>query len=254
MRISSGSQPLTPGRFLQRDNRFRVVVEVDGRETAAHLPNSGRLGELLTPGREVRLASMPNPRRKTPYDLKLVRYAGVWVSVDARLPNPLFAEAFRRGHLPGFEGYAELHPEVTLDDVQRPDARASRIDFLLTGPAGRCWVETKSVTLVEAGVARFPDAPTGRGRRHLEALVRAVEWGDQAAVIFVVQRPDARAFEPHAVADPLFAQTLHRAQTAGVTVLAHRCCVSEDEITLDTPIPVDTFTDGFSVQPADRPR
>jgi sugar fermentation stimulation protein A len=224
-------QPLIPARFVRRDNRFRVSVEVKGEPRTAHLPNSGRLGELLTPGRELRLASMPDPRRKTPYDLKLARYAGVWVSVDARNPNPLFAEAFGARRLPAFEDYAHLQAEVTLDD--------SRIDFLLTGPAGRLWMETKSVTLVEEGVARFPDAPTARGRRHLETLVRALEQGDRAAVLFVVQRPDARAFRPHAAADPDFAQMLRQASAAGVAVMARRCQVSEDEISLDALIPVE---------------
>ena len=119
---------LMAARFIRRDNRFRVMAEIDGQPVMAHLPNSGRLGELLTPGRELRLAPMPDPRRKTPYDLKLVRYAGVWVSVDARLPNPLFAEAFQVNPLPGFEGYTHVDPEVVLDD--------SRIDFQLTGRAG----------------------------------------------------------------------------------------------------------------------
>jgi sugar fermentation stimulation protein A len=223
-------QPLTAARFTRRDNRFRVVVEVDGQLNTAHLPNSGRLSELLTPGRELRLAFMPSHRRKTPYDLKLVRYAGVWVSVDARLPNPLFAEAFNAGLLPGFEGYTRLQAEVRLED--------SRIDFLLTGPTGRCWVETKSVTLVEDGTARFPDAPTERGRRHLRAMVRAVEHGDRAAAVFVVQRPDAHAFEAHAQADPDFDQVLRQAISAGVRVLACRCHVSETEISLATFIPV----------------
>jgi sugar fermentation stimulation protein A len=223
-------QPLIAACFVHRDNRFRVTVEVDGRLAAAHLPNSGRLGELLTPGRELRLASMPDPRRKTQYDLKLVRYAGLWVSVDARTPNPLFVEAFHSGLFPSFEGYTQLRPEVTLDD--------SRIDFLLTGPAGRLWVETKSVTLVEDGIARFPDAPTQRGRRHLEAMVHAVERGDEAAVLFVVQRPDARAFEPHTEADPDFARALRQALLTGVRVLACRCRVTEDEISLDAFIPV----------------
>ena len=223
--------PLIPARFVRRDNRFRVTVEVGETLATAHLPNSGRLGELLTPGRELRLASMPDPRRKTPYDLKLARYAGVWVSVDARLPNPLFVEAFHAELLPGFEGYTRLQPEAMLDD--------SRIDFLLTGPAGRLWVETKSVTLVQEGVARFPDAPTERGRRHLEVLVRTLERGDRAAVLFVVQRPDAHAFGPHTEADPDFAQSLRQARTAGVAVLACRCRVSEDEIILDEFIPVE---------------
>jgi sugar fermentation stimulation protein A len=177
---------------------------------------------------------MSGSGRKTQYDLKLVRYAGVWVSVDARLPNPLLAEAFRADALAGFAGYTHLQSEVALGH--------SRIDFLLTGPAGRCWVETKSVTLVEEGIARFPDAPTERGRRHLEALIRTLEQGDQAAVMFVIQRPDAQVFEPHTEADPHFAQALHRAQSAGVSVLACRCQVSEEEISLDAFIPTQLGT------------
>lgn len=221
---------LMAASFIRRDNRFRVMAEVDGKPVMAHLPNSGRLGELLTPGRELRLAPMPDPRRKTPYDLKLVRYAGVWVSVDARLPNPLFSEAFQDHRLPGFEGYIHVDPEVALDE--------SRIDFQLNGPAGRCWVETKSVTLVEEGIARFPDAATERGRRHLVTLARAVEGGDRAAVVFVVQRPDAHAFRPHAEADPEFAQALRQAFVVGVAVLACCCRVSEQDIAIDAVIPV----------------
>ncbi len=224
-------RPLTAARFVRRDNRFRVVAEADGQLVMAHLPNSGRLGELLTPGRELRLAPMPNRRRKTPFDLKLVRYAGVWVSVDARLPNHLFVEAFGARALPHLSGYTHLRSEVSLGH--------SRIDFLLNGPAGRCWVETKSVTLVEEGIARFPDAPTERGCRHLTALGREVARGDQAAILFVVQRPDARAFGPHVKADPDFAQALRQALAAGVAVLAYRCHVSEHEISLDSSISIE---------------
>jgi DNA-binding sugar fermentation-stimulating protein len=79
--------PLVAGRFVRRDNRFRVTVDVEGEPAAAHLPNSGRLTELLTPGRACWLARFDDSRRKTRFDLVLVAYAGVLVSVDARLPN-----------------------------------------------------------------------------------------------------------------------------------------------------------------------
>ena len=146
--------PLVAGRFVRRDNRFRVTVEVEGEPAAAHLPNSGRLTELLTPGRACWLASFDDPRRKTRLDLVLVEYASVLVSVDARLPNTLFAEALAAGRLEPFRGITRFEREVQLGE--------SRLDFLLRGPAGACWVEVKSVTLVEDGVARFPDAPTAR--------------------------------------------------------------------------------------------
>jgi sugar fermentation stimulation protein A len=220
---------LIPGRFVNRDNRFRATVKVDGLEQWAHVPNSGRLTELFTPGRPVWLSRVDGGHRKTRFDLKLVEYDFVLVSVDARLPNPLFAEALADGKLPDFS-YPVVEREMTLDE--------SRLDFRLSGPAGVCWVETKSVTLVEQGVARFPDAPTGRGSKHLQTLIKARRSGADAAVVFVVQRPDARQFKPHQQADPIFAKNLRQAAEANVRVLAYNCHVSMNSISLQGRIPV----------------
>lgn len=116
--------PLVPGRFVRRDNRFRVTVEVEGDLAAAHLPNSGRLTEMLTPGRLCWLAGFDSDRRKTRFDLKLVEYANVLVSVDARLPNPLLAEALAADRLEPFRGYSQIEREVQLGE--------SRLDFWLS--------------------------------------------------------------------------------------------------------------------------
>ncbi|HEY75497.1 MAG TPA: DNA/RNA nuclease SfsA [Thermoflexia bacterium] len=215
------------GRFVRRENRFRVAVEVDGRVEAAHLPNSGRLGGLLVPGRRCYLVPRSSPGRRTPYDLLLVAHAGVLVSVDARLPNPLFAEAVAAGRLAPFAGVTRVAREVRHG--------GSRIDFRLEGAWGTCWVEAKSVTLVEDGVALFPDAPTGRGRRHLEDLITLVREGHRAAVVFVVQRPDARAFAPNGRTDPAFARMLAEAAAQGVEVYAYRCRVTRKAISIAPP-------------------
>ena len=106
---------LVPGRFVQRDNRFRATVTVAGRETWAHVPNSGRLGELFTPGRPIWLSPAANPGRKTAYDLRLVDYGGTLVSVDARLPNDLLAEALNQQRLPDL-AYPQVKREVTRGD------------------------------------------------------------------------------------------------------------------------------------------
>ena len=101
-----------------------------------------------------------------------------------------------RGDCLPFAGFVTGRREVVYGD--------SRLDLLLSGPGGACFIEVKSVTLVEDGVALFPDAPTERGRRHLGALVRAMEEGYRAAAVFVIQREDARACAPHDTADPAF--------------------------------------------------
>ena len=84
---------LVQGRLALRENRFRARVLLADGPVAAHVPNSGRLRELLVPDARVWLAPAARPGRRTAYDLALVEHAGRLVSVDARLPNALFGEA-----------------------------------------------------------------------------------------------------------------------------------------------------------------
>ncbi len=222
--------PLIRGVFLKRENRFRVRVEVEGGVSAAHLPNSGRLEELLIPGREVFLSRETKGKRKTPFDLKLVRVGELLVSVDARLPRFIFQEALERGLVREFAGYRVARSE--------PQYGKGRLDLLLEGPAGPCFVETKSVTLVRDGVALFPDAPTGRGRRHLLALRELAAGGTEAAVVFIIQREDALAFSPNSSADPAFALAFREALEAGVAAFAYTCSVTERGIELRGRVPL----------------
>lgn len=222
---------LVEARFVKRVNRFVVRVALDGRDVQAHLPNTGRMTELLAPGAVVYVTpAPPNQGRKTAYDLTLVEYAGTLVSVDSRLPNAVFREAVEFGVLAGFDGYSVDRAEVPLGD--------SRIDLLLTGSEGMCYVETKSVNLVVDGRALFPDAPTERGRRHLGELAGAVELGHRACAVFVVQRGDAVEMAPHREADEMFGEALDRAVELGVEARAYRCRVTLDAITIEGSIPV----------------
>lgn len=223
--------PLIEGRFIKRLNRFAALVDVDRKEHLAHVPNSGRMRELLAPGYRVLLAPAPaSASRKTAYDLALVDIGDVLSSADARLPNKLLAEAMAEDRLPQFGSYPVVRPEKVFG--------ASRLDFLLEGPDGSCYVETKSVTLVQNGVALFPDAPTLRGVKHLHSLMAAREAGHEAAVIFVIQRADAGAFAPHDLADPLLGATLREAVASGVKTWAYRCRVDERSIVLADEVPV----------------
>ena len=223
--------PLVEGRFIKRLNRFAALVDVERREYLAHVPNSGRMRELLVPGYRVLLVPAPaGTNRKTSFDLALVDTGRALSSADARLPNKLVAEALIHKRLPQFAPYPVARGEQVFGE--------SRLDFLLEGPAGKCYVETKSVTLVEEGVGLFPDAPTIRGVKHLRSLMAAREAGHQAAVVFVIQRADAEAFAPHDVADPLLGTTLREARDAGVDIWAYRCTVTERDIELADAVPV----------------
>lgn len=227
--------PLVPVELERRVNRFVVEVRDGyGQLLRLHLPNSGRMQELLPRGARGLSHLDPTPGRRTAGTLLLVHYNQRWVSVDARMPNRLFQRAWELGVLDPFRDYDELKAEVPWDE--------GRIDFLLTGPQGpgrqSCLVETKSCNLVEDGVALFPDAPTTRGTRHLAALTAHARQGHRAAVVWFVQRDDARLLRPHREADPDFAQALEKAMAAGVEALAYRCRVTPEAITPLAAIPV----------------
>ena len=218
------------GAFVRRENRFLVTVECEGRLIKAHLPNSGRLEEVLVPGYRAFLVRKDGGHRKTEYDLTLMEAGRVLVSVDARLPPLLFEESLVRGDMPPFAGY-----EVTRKEVPWGEGR---LDLLLHGPGGPCLVETKSVTLVREEVALFPDGLTERGRRHLETLAQAVKMGTRSAIVFVVQRPDVVALSPNDAADPAFARALREAVKGGVEAYACLCRVTLEEILIERLIPV----------------
>jgi sugar fermentation stimulation protein A len=222
--------PALGATFQARPNRFLVRVVVGGRRRWAACRDPGRLGELLRPGARVRVEPAPRGPRKTRLTLTLVRHGPLWVPLVPALANRVLAAALARGGVPGLEGAHVLGAEIAHG--------RSRFDFLLGHGGRELLAEVKSVTLVEASRALFPDAPTVRGARHVRELAQRARRGAAAAVVFVVQRPDARCVAPNRATDPLFADALAEADRAGVRLLAYTCRVAARGIRLDSRIPV----------------
>ena len=223
------SSILQVGIFLERPNRFTAWIDINSVPTMVHVPNSGRMGELLRKGTTVLLTPIAGTERKTNYDLSLVKFNHTLIAIDSRMPTVLVHEAFANGQLEQFSNYTWTKREVQFSD--------SRLDMVI-GNDELCYIETKSVTLVENDIALFPDAPTSRGVRHINALTRAVNEGHRAAIILVVQRNDVSAFSTNYKADPQFSDSLSLAKTAGVEVYAYRCRVSLEEVILTEPLHV----------------
>ena len=218
-----------PAVFQARPNRFVARVLLDGKEETVHVKNTGRCRELLVPGARVYLAEGDNPARKTRYDLVAVEKGELLVNLDSQAPNKVFAQWAQAG---GFRpGLTLLRPETTWGN--------SRFDFYWEDAAGqRGFVEVKGVTLEEEGHVRFPDAPTLRGVKHLEELVRARAEGYDTAVCFVVQMEGMVDFAPNDATHPAFGAALRRAAASGVTVLAMECAVTPDSLAIRRSIPV----------------
>ncbi|UCC79063.1 MAG: DNA/RNA nuclease SfsA [Candidatus Zixiibacteriota bacterium] len=224
--------PLTEALFVERPNRFLVNIKIDGRSEFAHLHDPGRLQELLIPGAKLYLQKTGGPNRKTRWDVILVRKGRIYVAIYSVLANRLAKKLFAERNFPGLRSWKLIRSE--------PKFKNGRFDFELARRDEKMLVEVKSVSLVENGIAMFPDAPTERGRRHLLKLTEAMAEGYNACVIFIVTRNDARLFKPHTTRDPDFSETLKHAAKQGVKLYCFKCNVSREHMHLSSRIPIQT--------------
>ena len=225
-------QPLHTGTLICRYKRFLADVELTtGEIVTAHCPNSGSMMGCAAPGNPVLLSFNDSPHRKLRYTWELVQANGLWVGINTGLPNKLTHEAIEKGIISELAGYETIRPEVKYGEN-------SRIDLLLSGPPGLCYVEVKNVTLVKGDLALFPDAVTLRGQKHLHELMRMVQAGHRAVIFFVVQRSDANCLSPADAIDPEYGRLLRLAVNNGVEALAYQAEVQPREIVLARPLPV----------------
>ena len=219
---------ITEGRFLDRPNRFIAHVEIGGQIETVHVKNTGRCKELLVPGAQVFLEKSGNPARKTAYDLVCVNKSGRLINMDSQSPNKAAREWVKAGHL--FPEEIQVTPEKTYGN--------SRFDLYACSDRRKAFIEVKGVTLEADNVARFPDAPTARGVKHVEELIRCMEDGYEAYLLLVIQMKGVTRFEPNWDTHREFGETLQKAQKAGVHILAYDCLVEPDRMEIQDPVPV----------------
>lgn len=228
-------EELVEGTILDRPNRFVLEVErSDGTVVEAYISNTGSWN-VTEAGRRVLIIPVADTDRRTAWDVRFVRKDDVWISVDAAFANAAFEAAVETDLLPYFDDYGLVRSEPPLPE-------GGRADFELESPRGESvLVEVKSCTLATDRVARFPDRPTKRGRRHLEDLRELQEGGTETHIVFVIQRPDADQFEPNRRVDSEFATRLGEADAAGVGIHAMQLQVEPPEVLLERgSVPVDT--------------
>jgi sugar fermentation stimulation protein A len=209
--------------FIDRPNRFTANIALSGGIEACHVKTTGRLNELLVPGADVMVQRCEHKARRTRYDLIAVYKGTRLVNVDSQAPNRVFCEWLRGGGL--FENLTLLSPERKFG--------SSRLDFYIEADGRRIFAEIKGVTLETDGVALFPDAPTERGLRHINELIKCVKAGFDAYAVFVVQMKGVRYFAPNLHAQPGFGKALGQALAAGVRLIALDCGVDESGIEIN---------------------
>ena len=215
------------GTFLSRPNRFIAQVEVDGKVETVHVKNTGRCREILIPGTSVVLEDSGNPSRKTRYDLIAAYKGDNLINIDSQSPNRAFGEFVLSSGIFGPD--PKVHPEHSHGD--------SRFDFYIESGERKIFVEVKGVTREFDGVCMFPDAPTERGLKHIRGLERCVSEGYEAYIALIVQMKGMREFVPDYEIHREFGEEMERAESMGVKVLVYDCVVTEDSMTVDSPLP-----------------
>lgn len=207
------------GKFIKRPNRFEALVDIDGKIETVHVPNTGRMVELLHEGVGIILQKSDNPYRKTKYSLLHVYKKGHLICINSAFANRVFEEAVKKGQIEWLKG--NIKREVLYSN--------SRFDFFIDGDV-KYFIEVKCATYEENGIAMFPDAPTERGRRHIDELIEAKKNGFNAAVVIMIFMDYVTEFTPNYRIDRKFGLKLKNAYDNGVEVKAYRCAVFKDEV------------------------
>ncbi|WP_251423592.1 DNA/RNA nuclease SfsA [Veillonella agrestimuris] len=186
--------------YQSRPNRFVVNVDVNGESALAHLPNPGRMWELLFPGVTMYVVDHHKPDGKTKYRVVGIKRDGKVIMLDTNYSNDVAQHLIEHKLIPGWEEWRVVRREYTVGK--------SRFDLLLTNDAGDDFLlEVKSCTLFSNKGAMFPDAITERGRKHLLHLQELQQEGYHTGVLFLVQWDRAQWFLPDYHTDLEFAKT-----------------------------------------------
>lgn len=222
---------IKPAVFISRPNRFIAVIELEeepGVHVVCHVKNTGRCKELLIPGVRIYVQKASNPNRKTLYDLIGVQKGERLINMDSQIPNAVAKEWIEAGGL--------FHEPVTVrSEVRYGD---SRIDLYAESAQRKAFIEVKGVTLEDEGIARFPDAPTQRGVKHIHELIHCLEAGYESYLLFVIQMDNITQMEPNDETHKAFGDALRLAQSKGVHLLARQCKVTPDGIVMDQAVPI----------------
>lgn len=223
---------ITEAVFINRPNRFIAKVLLNGKIETVHVKNTGRCKELLTENAKVYLTQSNNPLRKTKYDLitveKTTDNGTILINMDSQIPNFAAFEWLPESGL--FSEKAIIKSEVTYGN--------SRFDLYVEDGDRKAYIEVKGVTLENDGTAMFPDAPTERGIKHINELVKCLDDGLEAYILFVIQMKGVSLFKPNDETHKAFGDALRNASEKGVKILAYDCKVTPSTIKIEKSVDI----------------
>ncbi|MDN4501879.1 DNA/RNA nuclease SfsA [Alteromonadaceae bacterium BrNp21-10] len=224
--------PLISGQLIKRYKRFFADVQLDnGDIVTAHCPNTGAMTGCAETGWQAYLSKHNNPKRKLAYTWELVENSqGHVIGINTANANKLVSEALQNKQVSELSAYTDQRAEVKYGEEN------SRIDFLLSASnLPDCYVEVKSVTLLQDQQGYFPDAVTTRGLKHLRELAAMVEQGHRAVLFYLVQHSGIQTMSVAEHIDVAYAQQLRLSIQAGVEVVCYGCQLQGENYALNHP-------------------
>lgn len=221
---------LIKGKLIKRYKRFLADIELEnGDIIIAHCTNSGSMKTCIETGADVFLSPAEKPGRKTKFTWEMIKINNKWVGINTGNPNKIAYNALKNGTIEGLKDYTEVTREVKWGN--------SRFDLMASNEHETCFVEVKNVSMKDGKYAKFPDAVTSRGRKHLTTLIEAKQQGIRAVMLYVVQRTDVEKFTIASEIDPEYANTLRKAVENGVEVIVVQTEVLPDSIEIIGQLP-----------------
>ncbi|ELU1439014.1 DNA/RNA nuclease SfsA [Providencia rettgeri] len=224
---------LKSATLIKRYKRFLADVTLpNGEEITIHCANTGAMTGCATPGDTIWYSTSDNPKRKYPYSWEFTQTAnGDFICINTLRANQLVAQALAEKHIPELSEYSVIKPEMKYGSEN------SRIDFFLSNSElPDCFIEVKSVTLLENGHGFFPDAVTLRGQKHLRELSQIAKEGKRAILLFVALHTGIHVASAAAHIDKKYAQLLEEARQSGVEVLCYQADITVQQMALGKQI------------------
>jgi sugar fermentation stimulation protein A len=224
--------PLIKGKLIRRYKRFLADVELENGEVViAHCTNSGSMKTCIEEGAPVYLTPVNDPKRKTKFTWEMIFINNGWIGINTSTPNLLAFEWIKSGVIDKLKGYTTVKREVKFGD--------SRFDVFAENDTEKCFIEVKNVTMKAGNFARFPDAVTTRGLKHLETLLKVKQSGMRAVMLYVIQRMDVDIFGSARDIDPNYANALVKVHQQGVEIIPVQVKVTPRKIEFYRELPFD---------------
>ena len=215
--------PLLKGKLIRRYKRFLADVALEnGEVVVAHCTNSGSMKTCIEENAPVYVTPVNDPKRKTKFTWEMIYINNDWIGVNTSIPNLLAFEWIKSGVIDKLKGYTTVKREVKFDN--------SRFDVFAENKTEKCFVEVKNVTMKVNHFARFPDAVTTRGLKHLETLLKVKQSGMHAVMLYVIQRMDVDVFGAAQDIDPNYAKALVNVHQQGVEIIPVQVKVTPHKI------------------------